>query len=249
MTGLWDIHNHILPDVDDGACCIEEAMDMLIEEYKQGVRHVILTPHYRKGMFEVSRGECFKVFQELVQEFEADYRKRMPDMVLEMGCEFHIHPFDPELLSDNRYLMPGDKNVLIEFRGDEPFSYIVKRVKKLRSMGFTCIIAHAERYMLKEDKILRLHKMKNVYIQVNADSISGRLGFFTKMKMKRLLKLGAIDLIASDAHNMDNRTVGIKKCADWITGKFGEDMTRKLFCENPRRIFGAGGKNEDFNDK
>ena len=32
MTGYWDIHNHILPGVDDGSGCMRETMEMLEEE-------------------------------------------------------------------------------------------------------------------------------------------------------------------------------------------------------------------------
>ena len=28
MTGYWDIHNHILPGVDDGSGCMSETMEM-----------------------------------------------------------------------------------------------------------------------------------------------------------------------------------------------------------------------------
>ena len=35
MTGYWDIHNHILPGVDDGSGCMRETMEMLEEEYRQ----------------------------------------------------------------------------------------------------------------------------------------------------------------------------------------------------------------------
>lgn len=44
MTGYWDIHNHILPGVDDGSGCMRETMEMLEEEYRQGVRHIVFTP-------------------------------------------------------------------------------------------------------------------------------------------------------------------------------------------------------------
>lgn len=51
MTGYWDIHNHILPGVDDGSGCMRETMEMLEEEYRQGVRHIVFTPHYRRDMY------------------------------------------------------------------------------------------------------------------------------------------------------------------------------------------------------
>ena len=44
--GLFDIHCHIVPSVDDGASSAEEAYKMLQMEYRQGVRNIIATPHY-----------------------------------------------------------------------------------------------------------------------------------------------------------------------------------------------------------
>ena len=50
--GLYDIHCHIVPGVDDGAVNLEEAVKMVEAQYKQGIRTIIATPHFRKGMFE-----------------------------------------------------------------------------------------------------------------------------------------------------------------------------------------------------
>ena len=52
--GIFDIHCHIVPGVDDGAADIEETRKLLEMEYKQGVRNIILTPHFRFQMFETS---------------------------------------------------------------------------------------------------------------------------------------------------------------------------------------------------
>ena len=51
---LIDIHCHILPKVDDGPDTVEESVRILAEMRKQGVMHAIVTPHYRKEMFEPS---------------------------------------------------------------------------------------------------------------------------------------------------------------------------------------------------
>lgn len=37
--GIFDIHCHIVPGVDDGAADIEETRKLLEMEYKQGVRN------------------------------------------------------------------------------------------------------------------------------------------------------------------------------------------------------------------
>lgn len=78
MTGYWDIHNHILPGVDDGSGCMRETMEMLEEEYRQGVRHIVFTPHYRRGMFAIPREEIQTVYAR-VCEMAAD---RFPEMEL-----------------------------------------------------------------------------------------------------------------------------------------------------------------------
>ena len=57
-SGYWDIHNHILPGVDDGASCMEETYDLLAGGTRylrvQGVRNIIFTPHHRPKLFRVS---------------------------------------------------------------------------------------------------------------------------------------------------------------------------------------------------
>ena len=47
MRGIIDMHCHILPGVDDGADNYIESLKLLRKEYEQGVRSLILTPHYR----------------------------------------------------------------------------------------------------------------------------------------------------------------------------------------------------------
>ena len=85
MTGYWDIHNHILPGVDDGSGCMRETMQMLEEEYRQGVRHIVFTPHYRRDMFAIPREEIQAVYAH-VCEMAAD---RFPEMEFYLGCEYY----------------------------------------------------------------------------------------------------------------------------------------------------------------
>ena len=54
MRGLIDIHCHLLPGVDDGPTDMEEAGKLLDDMADEGVRVIIATPHYRRGMFEAS---------------------------------------------------------------------------------------------------------------------------------------------------------------------------------------------------
>ena len=85
--GIFDIHCHIVPGVDDGAADIEETRKLLEMEYKQGVRIIILTPHFRFRMFETPLEKVQRQFR-LSEEAAADISK---DLHLYLGCEFHAN--------------------------------------------------------------------------------------------------------------------------------------------------------------
>ena len=43
---LFDMHSHILPNIDDGAKTLEDSLKLLSCLEKQGVTNVCLTPHF-----------------------------------------------------------------------------------------------------------------------------------------------------------------------------------------------------------
>ena len=44
---MIDIHCHILPDFDDGAATLEEALEMARMALMSGVSAIVATPHFR----------------------------------------------------------------------------------------------------------------------------------------------------------------------------------------------------------
>ena len=52
MKELFDVHCHMVPGVDDGAADLEESLAMLKMQHEDGVRKIIITPLYRRRMFE-----------------------------------------------------------------------------------------------------------------------------------------------------------------------------------------------------
>lgn len=55
MVGLFDIHYHMIPGVDDGTKDMKTAIKLLQMEYEDGVHSIIVAPHFRRGMFETSQ--------------------------------------------------------------------------------------------------------------------------------------------------------------------------------------------------
>ena len=77
MKGLYDIHCHILPGVDDGARNMEESLWMLNKEYQEGVRHVILTPHM---------GEMSRLTGKSIRELKSDRAGAARALAAETGA-------------------------------------------------------------------------------------------------------------------------------------------------------------------
>ena len=149
---LYDIHCHILPGVDDGSRSMEESLAMLGMEYDEGVRFILLTPHFRYDMFETGLETIKKRFQELQQQS----KEKWPDLTLRLGCELHRSMDMVECLKDGRRLaLNGTRYVLLEFSGRDPRSMIFERTKDLLDHGYRPIVAHVERYpVLRESELV-----------------------------------------------------------------------------------------------
>lgn len=233
MRPLCDMHCHILPGVDDGSPDMETSLAMLGKEYQQGVRLAVLTPHFRKGMFETSRETCRCHFRDLRQEAFQIY----PDMVLKLGCEFHVCLDMEKLLdSDPAYRMDGGDIVLTEFSQEGGKPEIRKQLNDLVQAGWRPIVAHVERLDASSDRgfLTGLRKM-GAALQINSDAVLGLDGFGLRLKTRKLLKEGLVDYIGSDAHNMTDRAVHIGECAAYIEKKYGEAYARRLMWERPAR--------------
>ncbi len=70
MVGLVDLHNHVLPEVDDGAASVEMALEMLRRGLAEGIEAAVLTPHLKPGdsvAKEALHRERFAAFKEVVK--------------------------------------------------------------------------------------------------------------------------------------------------------------------------------------
>ena len=105
IKGIYDIHCHIVPGVDDGATDIGETVKLLRMEYEQGVRTVIATPHFRFRMFETPAEKVREQFR-LVEKAASEIS---PDLHGYLGCEFHANM---EMLPQNPDCCVWLRNVL-----------------------------------------------------------------------------------------------------------------------------------------
>lgn len=89
---MIDIHCHLLYGVDDGAKTIEESVAMLEAAKEQGISAMILTPHYRHGMFAYPKEEIEEHFRIL-----EPYAQKL-GIYLALGTEYHVNSHIVEAL-------------------------------------------------------------------------------------------------------------------------------------------------------
>lgn len=235
IENLFDVHCHILYGVDDGAKDREQSFRMLEIAYEEGIRNIILTPHYKSPYDEEEKETIDKRFRKL----QAYAQQKLPGMELYMGNEiFYFDGVAEELEKGNAYTMAGSRYVLLEFMPGTPYSYIKSAVSSMLRHDYIPIIAHIERYecFLKDfDKVWEITE-RGALVQVNANSVMGGHGRLEKSFCKKLLKAELVDFVATDAHRDNTRKPEIRECVDYIQKKYGEDYARFIFQINPRKV-------------
>lgn len=230
-----DIHCHIMPGVDDGSPDLATSLEMLRIADKNGITHIILTPHHKPMHHNVS------------PEHNVAYRKKLQEAAAEAGIkaklfsgnEIYYSDETMEELIDGRICsLAGSDYVLVEFHPTNPFKAIQNAAGRVQAAGYIPIIAHVERYsdIVSHPARVRDLIQMGCFIQVNASSVMGKYGFGISHFTKKLLKEELVHFIASDAHDTGRRAPHLLDCRNYVERKFGEDYGKKLFFTNPANV-------------
>lgn len=195
---LYDMHSHILPQMDDGAEDVEVSKKILNVLYSQGVSHICLTPHYyshKESMedFLKSREYCFSLLKPHIPQ----------GIEVCLGAEVYVTDIIMNNASLNHVCYGNSNYILLEFPylttfKDSSFELLVRLMNRY---GVKPILAHIERYpaLLGNPKLMQELSSYGIRFQTNAVSYLDRGTF---RKLKKLIKLGLVDFIGSDAHNL-----------------------------------------------
>lgn len=208
------MHNHLLPDVDDGSPDMASSMRMLEQYVEMGWEKVTITPHINEDYFPNSSDHLRSVFRELCTAA----REKGIDLELQLAAEYKTDGLFRERLQNNDVLTVGNAHVLIELPFFHPPLDWEQYFFELQMKGFTPILAHAERYTywagdLEKFSILQ---HRGVQFQLNLSSIIGKYGPEVKKLALQLIKKGAYQWVGTDAHSCsDLETLAMKLPRKW----------------------------------
>ena len=235
---MIDLHNHILPGIDDGARDMDEALTLLRHFAEEGYHTLALTPHVRPGLFPNSENDLRIRFAALKNKA----RGAGIALDLRLSAEYY---YDSELVG--RMLIPKrdllsfdghEKYVLLEFDGLSAPLGLKEVVFELKLAGMTPVMAHPERYAFLGKNLSFVEKMVDagMLMQGTLRPLSGFWGYRARRTLKRLLDARLIHLISSDIHRASEAREVLSEGRRLLEGWVGKPRCEILLEENPRRL-------------
>lgn len=231
MERFVDAHCHVLPEVDDGAQSMNETRQMLQMAYDEGIRYIIATPHHHPRRGKASPRQLRRQLKLVREEAEKISEK----LRVYLGTEVYFGQDVPDKLKEEKILtMNRTRYVLVEFSPIDSFDYICQGIQQIQMKGFEVILAHIERYRSMREDIGRAEHLADmgVRIQVNAGSITGQSGWKIKRYIKQLMDRDLVFCVGTDAHDPKSRPPQMKKAAEYVKKKYGEEYVRRIFFSN-----------------
>ena len=234
-TPLWDIHCHVLPDIDDGPEDEETALAVLESSAARGVTGMVVTPHSQ----HVTKLGGIPVLNDRLGRMRARLEQHSIPLELLPGMEIRLLPDVPDQLSSGQLLpLAGTSYVLVELDYTQWAEYTNDVLFEIAVAGFTPILAHVERIVPLQEHPERVIEMVGIgyYAQITAMSMLGGFGPIAKRTSEYLLGRGAVHVIASDTHALrGNRQPWPRQSDDKIARVTGEEAAHTLIYGNPAR--------------
>jgi protein-tyrosine phosphatase len=215
LSGLVaDMHNHLIPGIDDGATDLESSIVMIRAMYALGYRKFIATPHVHWDMF--------KNTHEIIENGAAMVRERLAETEMKVefrgSAEYFLDEHVDELLEKNIPLLTIYKNmVLVEFSFIRQPIDLKDKLFQLQIKGYQPIIAHPERYLYFGDHKHVYDTLFNMdcVFQLNLLSLCGYYGKKQEELAQYLIKKKYVSLLGSDLHNI--RHINILRASSSIS--------------------------------
>ncbi|WP_431123986.1 tyrosine-protein phosphatase [Flagellimonas flava] len=205
LHGLVDIHNHILPGIDDGAKTVDESLSLIKAFAAYGVTNFVFTPHIMNHYYPNTPDSIRTSFELLQSELE---KQDVENVKIDYAAEHMIDDEFEPLLENNGVVPLKTEHLLVEMSYLQPAFGFDSAVKKIFEQKYFPILAHPERYSYfhQQPQIYSELKSNGVQLQLNLLSVSGYYGSEIQRIALKLLDDELYDYCASDAHHIRHIT-------------------------------------------
>ena len=223
---VTDFHTHVLPGIDDGSASVSESIAMLREAFRQGITHVVATPHF------YPQKDSPDMFLRRRQEAEDRLREQMARETdlpeLSVGAEVYFFPGMSDSDALSQLTIGKNQYIMLEMPPSAWSEYMYREIQGIyEKQGVTPIIAHVDRYIrpFRTYGIPRRLEELPVLVQANAEFFLDR---GTASLALRLLKADRIHVLGSDCHNLTDRAPNLGKASQVIQNRLGADALERI---------------------
>lgn len=195
-----DMHNHLLPGIDDGLKTVEDSVAFIKELMQLGYKKFICTPHILPSVHNNSP-ETILPQLDLVREALAKEGITVP---IEAAAEYMVgFEFHEQIKQSQRLLTFGKDYILIEMSFASMAQNIVEVIFDLKMKGLQPILAHPERYEYYGGRMDVYEEFigRGALLQVNLLSLTGVYGKLVKKTAEKLLQQKMVSFIGTDMHH------------------------------------------------
>jgi len=235
---MIDIHSHILPQIDDGAKSLEEALEMARLAVEDGIQQMVCTPHMFNGLSRNPEpAEVVDRVGALQQAIGTEGLRLLP------GNEVHFTHEILEKVRTNGVTKVNRLNyMLVEFPALSVPAGASEVFQELLANGVRPILVHPERnaqLQMRRSMVAELVQ-QGVYVQVTAMSITGEFGTAARNCAESLLRHNCVHFIATDTHRAERRPPILSRGRDAAAEIVGSVGARKLVYDNPLAVITGG---------
>jgi protein-tyrosine phosphatase len=231
-----DLHCHLLPGIDDGPKGLSVSLQMAQIAVSDGIRIIACTPHIQPGVYE-NTGPAIR---SAVTQLQAELDKAEIPLLLTSGADVHIVP---NLLTGlkNGSILPLGKSRY--FLLEPPQGLAPPRFESfvfgLVAAGYIPIITHPERLSWIEGQYAMLERtvrQGGAWTQLTGNSILGKFGRRARYWSERMLDEGLVHIIATDAHNTDQRPPLLSEAVAAIEKQISPEEARHMVITRPAGV-------------
>jgi protein-tyrosine phosphatase len=197
-----------------------------------GITHMVATPH-ANDRYHYDR-EYLKGLVAHLQQLVGN------SLQIGLGCDFHLSYDNVQdaLANPTRYVIEGTRYLLVEFSNFSVPQQTTDSFHKLGDRGITAIITHPERNPILRESPQRVVEWaeQGCVVQMTGSALTGFWGERTRRAALWLLERQAVHVLATDAHDLENRVPVLSTARDAAAAICGEEVAQAMVEGNPRAI-------------
>lgn len=237
VASMYDIHCHILPDLDDGPKTLEDAVAMARIAAADGTHTIIATPHGEQVVIKGGK----EALNERVRSFAETLRTEGIDLRINTGVEYFLDTALLQQAKEGRVVtLNGSRYVLVELDFHQWSPHTEEAFFQLQLAGYIPVLAHPERQANIQQSPERLESLveRGVLSEVTAGSLLGEFGDRAQGSAEELVRRGLVHFIASDGHSpLSNRRPPVMADArDALAELAGQRIAELLAVANPLAV-------------